>query len=160
MDVFFFTFIARSSHRRCSVRKDVLRNLTKFTEKHLCQSLFLMKLQAFIKKRLRHRCFPVSFAKFLRTPFLQNPSGRLLLHIAQFNSFHPFLVIFNLFRNFYFCCRDNFLLTQYFGNFFGKVQLIVVFEVFCLFDLFYFRSYNFKILIKYFFWISFHDWWC
>ena len=28
----------------------------------------------FIKERLWHRCFPVNFAKFLRTPFLQNTS--------------------------------------------------------------------------------------
>ena len=35
-----------------------------------------------LKKRLWHRCFPVSFAKFLRTPFLQNTSGRLLLNYA------------------------------------------------------------------------------
>ena len=27
-------------------------------------------------------CFPVSFAKFLRTPFLQNTSGQLLLQHA------------------------------------------------------------------------------
>ena len=34
----------------------------------------------FIKKEsLLQRCFPVDFAKFLRTPFLQNTSGRLLL---------------------------------------------------------------------------------
>ena len=33
----------------------------------------------FIKKRLWHRCFPVNFATFLRSPFLQNTSGRLLL---------------------------------------------------------------------------------
>ena len=32
-----------------------------------------------LKKRLWHRCFPVNFAKFQRTPFLQNASGRLLL---------------------------------------------------------------------------------
>ena len=32
-----------------------------------------------LKKRLWHRCFPVNFAKFLRTPFLQNNFGRLLL---------------------------------------------------------------------------------
>ena len=32
-----------------------------------------------LKKRLRRRCFPVDFAKFLRTPFSQNTSGRLLL---------------------------------------------------------------------------------
>ena len=30
----------RSSHRCCSVRKSVLRNFTKFTGKHLCQSAF------------------------------------------------------------------------------------------------------------------------
>ena len=36
--------------------------------------------------RLRHRCFPVNFAKFLRTPFLQNTSGRLLLQINQIYS--------------------------------------------------------------------------
>ena len=71
----------RSSRRRCSVRNGVLRSITKFTGKHLYQSLFLMKLQAWglrsatlLKKRLWHRCFPVNFAKFL-TPFLQNTSS-------------------------------------------------------------------------------------
>ena len=34
----------RSSHRRCSVRKGVLRNFAKFTGKHLCQSLFFNKV--------------------------------------------------------------------------------------------------------------------
>ena len=28
-----------------------------------------------LKKRLQQRCFPMNFAKFLRTTFLQNPSG-------------------------------------------------------------------------------------
>ena len=28
-----------------------------------------------VTKRLWHRCFPVNFVKFLRTPFLQNSSG-------------------------------------------------------------------------------------
>ena len=36
--------IRRSSHRRCSVRKGILRNFTKFTGKHLCQSLFFNKV--------------------------------------------------------------------------------------------------------------------
>ena len=31
-----------------------------------------------LKKRLWHRCFPVNFAKFLRTPFSQNTSKKLL----------------------------------------------------------------------------------
>ena len=64
----------KSSHRRCSVRKDVLRNLDKFTRKHLYQSLFFNKVAG-----LRPACFPVNFAKFLRTAFLQNTSRRLLL---------------------------------------------------------------------------------
>ena len=32
--------ILRSSHRKCSVKKGVLKNISKFTGKHLCQSLF------------------------------------------------------------------------------------------------------------------------
>ena len=34
----------RSSHRRCSVKKGVLRNFAKFTGKHLCQNLFFNKI--------------------------------------------------------------------------------------------------------------------
>ena len=79
--------IFRSSHQRCSIKKGVLRNFTKFTGKHLCQSLFFNKtFSTLLKKRLWHRCFPVSFLKFLRTPLLQNTSGRLLLKlITVFN---------------------------------------------------------------------------
>ena len=47
-----------------------------FTGKQLCQSLFLMK---FLKNTLRHRCFPVNIAKFLRTPILKSICERLLL---------------------------------------------------------------------------------
>ena len=39
-----------------------------------------------LKKSLLHRCFPVNFAKFLRTPFLQNTSGRLLQKHLQWGS--------------------------------------------------------------------------
>ena len=42
----------------------VLKNLAKFTGKHLT---FFNKVSG-----LRHSCFPVNFAKFLRTPFLWN----------------------------------------------------------------------------------------
>ena len=60
-------------------KKGVLRNFTKFTGKHLCQSLFFNKVAG-----LRHRCFLVNFVKFLRAPFLQNPSGRLVLNIVKY----------------------------------------------------------------------------
>ena len=39
--------LLRSSHRRCSVKTGVFKNLQKFTGKHLCCSLFLIKLQVF-----------------------------------------------------------------------------------------------------------------
>ena len=79
----------RKSHRRCSVKKVVLRNFAKITEKHLCQSLFFNKVEGLrsatlLKKRLWHRCFPVNFEKFLRTPFLQNTSRRLRLEEETF----------------------------------------------------------------------------
>ena len=50
----------------------------------MCQSLLFNKVAGlrpatFLKKRLWHSCFLVNFAKFLRTPFSQNTSGRLLL---------------------------------------------------------------------------------
>ena len=36
--------------------------------------LMELRLATLLKKRLWHRCFPVNFVKFLRTPFLQNTS--------------------------------------------------------------------------------------
>ena len=36
----------RSSHQSCSIKKGVLKNSAKLNGKHLCQSLFLIKLQA------------------------------------------------------------------------------------------------------------------
>ena len=81
----------RSSRPEVFYEKGVLRNFTRFTGNHLCQSLFfnkaaglrpttLLNETTLLKKRLWHRCFPVNFAKFLTTPFLQNTSGRLLLN--------------------------------------------------------------------------------
>ena len=57
----------------------------KFTGKQLCQSLFLNKVASLrpatlLKKRLWHKCFPVNFAKFLRTLFLTEHLRWLLLN--------------------------------------------------------------------------------
>ena len=59
----------RSSRPEVFCKKGVLRTFAKFTGKHLCQSCGPQACN-FIKKKLWHRCFPVNFAKFLRTPFL------------------------------------------------------------------------------------------
>ena len=59
----------RSSRLEVFCQKGVLKNLAKFTGKHLCQSLYFnkvagLKTSTLLKKRLWHRCFPVSFANF------------------------------------------------------------------------------------------------
>ena len=69
-------------------KKDVLRNFPKFTGKHLCQSLCFNKVAGrrptnLLKKEILAQVFPVNFAKLLRTPFLQNTSGGLLLKIKN-----------------------------------------------------------------------------
>ena len=51
----------RNSHRRCSVKKGVLRNFAKFTGKHLCQTLVLNNLAGLRPQE--------NSAKFLRTSF-------------------------------------------------------------------------------------------
>ena len=74
----------RSSRREVFCEKGVLRNFAKFTRKHLCQGPFFNKVAGLrpatlLKKRLCHRCCPVNFAKFLRTPFLTEYLRWLLL---------------------------------------------------------------------------------
>ena len=66
------------------MKKGVFKYFKKFTGKHLYQNLFFNKVTGlgsgtFFKNRLWHRCFPVNFVNFLRTTFLQNTSGPLLL---------------------------------------------------------------------------------
>ena len=78
-----YIWIFRSSHRKYSVIKGVLRNFTRFNGKNTCVRVcFLIKSACkFIKKETLAHVFScdVNFAKFLRTPFLQNTSGQLLL---------------------------------------------------------------------------------
>ena len=74
--------VGRNHQEVLRKKKKMLKIFAKFTEKQLRQSLFFNKAAGmrpeacnFIKKRLWRRCFPVNFAKFIRTPFLQNTSG-------------------------------------------------------------------------------------
>ena len=56
----------------------------------MLESLFnnVAGLQAcnFIKKILQNRCFPMKFAKFLRTPILKNICERLPLFVSPQNT--------------------------------------------------------------------------
>ena len=53
-------------------KKEVIKDLTKFTEKHLCRGLFFNKAAGLMsstlfKKRLQHRYFSVNFRNLIRT---------------------------------------------------------------------------------------------
>ena len=66
----------RSSQQRCSMKKGVLRNFTKFTGKHLCQSLFFNKVAGlrpeacnFIKKETLAQVFSCEFCEISKNTF-------------------------------------------------------------------------------------------
>ena len=79
----------------------ILRNCTKFTEKHLYQSLMPAIL---FKKRHWHRCFPVNFVKFLKTPFYIEHLWWLLLEseALKYVFHHRFLL-----KKQVFCCFNQ-----------------------------------------------------
>ena len=62
---------ARRSHRWFSTKKGVFKSFKFHRKTPLLESLF--------NKRLQYRCFPLKFAKFLRTSFLKNNCERLCL---------------------------------------------------------------------------------
>ena len=70
----------RNSHPQMFFKTLVLKIFAVFTGKHLCWSLFLIKLQAF-----KHRCFPVNISKCLRTALFIGHLWRLLLNFYLLN---------------------------------------------------------------------------
>ena len=75
---------SRTSRPEVFCKNGVLRNFAKFSGKHPCQGLFFNKVAGLrpatlLKIRLWHRCFPVNFAKFLRTPLLTEHLRWLLM---------------------------------------------------------------------------------
>ena len=91
-------FLYRSSRQSCSMKKCVLRNFTKFTGKHLCQSLFFNKVAGLRLFSFLQDCF--WFFLFYRTPL--DHCFLLYLNLNEY----PFLIdlfwlissLFTLFR--------------------------------------------------------------
>ena len=78
----------RSSRPEVFCKKGVFRKFAKFKGKHLCQRLFFNKVAGMrpatlLKKNLWYRCFPLNFAKFLRTPFFTEHLWWLLLKVSN-----------------------------------------------------------------------------
>ena len=81
-------FDYRSSHQRCSIRKGVLRNLTKLTGKQLCQSLFFNKVAGLGQSW--HRCFPVNFVKACN--FIKKETRFLIRCKCALINAYPFII--------------------------------------------------------------------
>ena len=67
-----------------TIKKLFRRNLKISQKRNLFMDLFLNKVTGLHtdlkkKKKLLYTCFPLSFAKYFRAPFLQNTSKRQLL---------------------------------------------------------------------------------
>ena len=83
------------------LKKGVLSNFAKFLGKHLCQSLFCNKMQASAsaKRDSGAGVFMWIFVKFLRTPFLRNTAGWLLLSLWEDKTFHHKAISWSSFTN-------------------------------------------------------------
>ena len=78
----------RSTRSKVFRKKGVLKNLAKFTGKHLCQSLFFNKVTGcktynFIKKEDLAQVFPCELAKFLRIAFFNRTPPEAAFHVTN-----------------------------------------------------------------------------
>ena len=60
-------------------RPEVFCKISQNSQENTCVRVSCPRPATLLKKRLCHRCFPVSFAKFLRTPCFTEHLWRLLL---------------------------------------------------------------------------------
>ena len=71
--------------------KKVLLKISRNSQENTCaRASFLINLQTsglelYLKQKIWHMCLPVSFATFLRTPFIEHP--RWLFGIVYFSVF-------------------------------------------------------------------------
>ena len=89
----FNTTLKCCQHSETVVQK-CSQKFHKIRRKHLCQSLIFNKVAGLrpatlLKKRPWHRCFPVNFVEFQRSPFLQNTFGGCFLTLKRSTKFPP-----------------------------------------------------------------------
>ena len=83
------------------------KNSAIFTRKHLCLSIFLIKLLkiSLLKKRLQHRYFPVNIVTFLRRTFV-------IEHCFQPDPIISFDWLMSSLRSHHMLCRKSVFLLQ------------------------------------------------
>ena len=90
-----FDILTQSSHQGCSV-KNVFFEISQNSQENTCARVYFLITPATLLKGFWHRFFPVNFVKFLRTPCLQNTSGRL--QSTQAISWRQVCPIFSIFQ--------------------------------------------------------------
>ena len=95
----------RNSHRRCSIKKGVFKNFSKFTGKHLCQSLFFNEV-FLIKNQVQ--MFSCEFCQISKYIFFTEhllttaPGGLVVKHeIKNFNPIKQSQVLISSMRLIY-----------------------------------------------------------
>ena len=116
----------RSSHPEAFCKKGVHSNFAKFKVKHMCQSLLFNKVAGL---RLRHRCFPANFVKFLRPPFFIEHLWWLLQQIYWSGVISGFSYPFKLFSILNFAMAECFCHVTCFS----MVYLILFFLFFFMY---------------------------
>ena len=76
----YYYFVSRSSHPEVSCAS------VSFFDK-----VAAIRPAILLKRRLWHRCFPVNFARFVRTPFFREQFWWLLLYIPKINNINKSL---------------------------------------------------------------------
>ena len=90
MNIGLLMFVnSRSSHRRCSVKKCILKNFPKFTGKHLCWSLFFNKVAAL--RPAKSQVFSCEFWEIFKNTFFTEHLQWLLLWML--------VIFYSLFSN-------------------------------------------------------------
>ena len=107
--IIFLFFYQQMQPPEVVCKKAALRNFAIFTGKHLCWSLFLIKLQAF-------KCFSMNIAK---TSILRNICEWMLLYQSELFMFHYCNVVYFTIMNdvifsliFIFCVNRNLLIIH------------------------------------------------
>ena len=119
--------------RRCSVKILLLKILPNSLECTCARVYFLINLQAWglgsttlLKKRVWHRCFPVNFAKFLRTPFYVEHLRWLLLENSRKNERFRFMIMWMIGKNLNLHLNQNIWIKS--QPFFGRCSYIIPLE--------------------------------
>ena len=128
------------------------------SQENTCARVSFLRPATLLKTRLWHRCFPVSFMKFLRTSFLQNTLGRLLPYSviwASYLNIDNCKLELHHRRIFYHMLRDSIHLVYPGKNKAqGKIFTVVIIrdrEVFGKFKKKYEKSVDLKMLFLFFF---------